>query len=277
MVFSFVKMSGAGNDFVVIDRTEDGGLQGLPAMPALVRKMTDRRSGIGADGVIVLGPATAADFTMHYFNADGSSGSLCGNGGRCAASLLMDRWGRGEVRFITSGKVYRAKRVDSGILLEMENPGPVRPDLTLRAGANTWKGHFIDTGSPHLVIMTDGGLPERDVVLMAGRELRNHAEFRPSGTNVDFVSVEGEGRLKIRTYERGVEDETWACGTGAVASAIIYALLRGPEGENVISVVPLSSEVLTVRFFRRGSRFSGVSLEGPAAVTFTGIFDSERR
>lgn len=270
-------MSGAGNDFVVVDRTASGGLSGLPGLPELVRSMCDRRRGIGADGVIVLGPPAGADFTMEYFNADGSSGSLCGNGGRCASAYMMDRLGRDTVSFHACGREYRAERRGPGVVLGMDDPGPARLGIALRAGDTDLVGHFIDTGSPHLVIIIDAPLPDGAGIVGMGRELRHHAHFQPSGTNVDFVTVEGEDLVRIRTYERGVEDETWACGTGAVAAAMIHSLLRGGEGDRSIGVIPLSGEKLVVRFQRSGAGFSRVTLEGPAVVTFTGSFDGRIR
>jgi diaminopimelate epimerase len=267
-------MSGAGNDFVVVDRTAGDSLAGIADLPALVRSMSNRRRGIGSDGVIVLGPPAGADFTMEYFNADGSSGSLCGNGGRCAAAYMMDRLGRDSVSFHACGKAYRAERKGPVVILGMDDPGPLRPAIPLRAGNSDLVGHFIDTGSPHLVILMDETMPDGREVVRIGMELRQLAQFQPSGTNVDFVTVEGGELVRIRTYERGVEDETWACGTGAVAAAMVYSVLRGEDGERSIGVIPLSGEKLVVKFHRSGSRFTGVSLEGPAVVTFTGTFDT---
>jgi diaminopimelate epimerase len=266
-------MSGAGNDFVVVDRTGAGGLSGLGDPTALVRSLCDRRRGIGADGVIFLGPPAGADFTMHYFNADGSTGSLCGNGGRCASSYMMGALGRDSVTFHACGREYRADRKGSGIVLGMDDPGPMRLDIPLRAGNADLVGHFIDTGSPHVVVPLEGGLPDTRGVFETGREIRHNPVFQPSGTNVDFIAVEGEDLVRIRTYERGVEDETWACGTGAVASAMVYSALRGGEGDRSIGVIPLSGEKLVVKFHRSGARFTRVSLEGPAVVTFTGSYD----
>ncbi len=241
MKIPFLKMSGAGNDFVVVDRLE--GTPG-PAWGSVVPAMCDRRRGIGADGVIIVTPATTADFTMEYFNADGSTGSMCGNGGRCASSYLMEILGRSEVSFLACGRPYRAARSVNGVKLQMDDPGPARMHVSLRVRNADLVGHFIDTGSPHLVIVGDiFGRDSRSVVDV-GREIRHHEAFSPSGTNVDFVTVEGKDRLIIRTYERGVEDETWACGTGAVAAALVYALLEGGEGSREVRITPLSGETL---------------------------------
>jgi diaminopimelate epimerase len=270
-------MSGAGNDFVVVDRTGEGGLSGLSDPPALVRSMCDRRQGIGADGVIFLGPPSGADFTMHYFNADGSTGSLCGNGGRCASSYMMGRLGRESVTFHACGREYRADRKGGGVVLGMDDPTPIQMEIPLRAGHLDLVGHFIDTGSPHVVIPIVGWLADKRGVFEMGREIRHNPTFQPSGTNVDFIAVEGEDLVRVRTYERGVEDETWACGTGAVASAMVYSVLRGGEGDRSVSVIPLSGETLVVKVHRSGAHFTRVSLEGPAVVTFTGSYDAGTR
>lgn len=263
-------MSGAGNDFVVIDRPAGR----VPDWTVLVPAICDRRAGIGADGVIIISPAAGADFTMEYFNADGSTGSLCGNGGRCAASHVMDRLGKGSVSFRTLDRIYHAARVGDGVILELDPPGLPRLNIPLRVRDADFVGHFLDTGSPHLVLFGAHGSPGTGHIDDVGRAIRHHPEFRPGGTNVDFVTVAENGDLRIRTYERGVEAETWACGTGAVAAALIHSLLNGVEGEGVVRVMPLSGEFLRVRYRRGGDRFSGVKLEGPARVTFTGTYEA---
>lgn len=273
MNIPFVKMSGAGNDFIVVDRLGDATGPGAVSIAAAVPAMCDRRKGIGGDGVIVLSPADGADFAMDYYNADGSSGSLCGNGGRCAASYVMDRRRLQDVRFLTCGRLYGARRAGKGVVLEMDDPGPLRKSLVLRTGRGEAVGHFIDTGSPHLVLALDTPMPDARTILETGRELRHHPDFRPSGTNVDFMTVESRDVIRVRTYERGVEDETWACGTGAVASAMVHSVLNGPEGPGFVRVVPLSGDELIVGFTRTGERFTNVTLEGPAVVTFTGTFE----
>ena len=274
MTTPFVKMSGAGNDFVIIDRRAGRGADEFPDPSSLVKAVCDRRRGIGADGVIILGPPEGGDFSMQYFNADGSSGSLCGNGGRCAASYVMGELGRDSVTFRTCGKEYRASRKGGGVLLSMDDAGPIRMNATYSVNNNVFAGHFIDTGSPHLVVTLVGGLPEAKGVIEFGRSLRYHPDFLPGGTNVDFIVSGGEDLLRVRTYERGVEDETWACGTGAVASAMAYSVLHGGEGRRSINVVPLSGETLVVGFRRDGMHFTEVSLEGPAVVTFRGSYEA---
>jgi diaminopimelate epimerase len=273
MKIPFLKMSGAGNDFVLVDGTP--GAIAADWKP-VVRAMCDRRRGIGADGVLLLSPSTGEDFTMDYFNADGSTGSLCGNGGRCAASYMMEILGRDSVSFRSCGRRYTAVKSGNGVILDMDDPGPPRMNIRLCVGSLDLVGHFIDTGSPHLVLLADTE-PDTEDVVRIGREIRHHQAFAPSGTNVDFVTVGGEGHLGIRTYERGVEAETWACGTGSVAAALVYSILRGKQGAASVTVIPLSGEPLIVRFTRTGSSFANVKLEGPATVTFRGVFDTDRR
>ena len=270
MKIPFVKMSGAGNDFVVVDRmTETAG----PEWASIIPAMCHRRFGIGADGVILITPEPTADFTMEYFNADGSSGSMCGNGGRCVAAYMMDRLNRPTVSFQAAGRLYRAERSTNGVKLQMDDPGTVRLHIRLSIGDADILGHFIDTGSPHLVILGHKFGNDARSVVEVGRELRHHADFQPSGTNVDFITATGRDEVTIRTYERGVEDETWACGTGAVAAALIYSLLEGREGPGSVRVTPLSGKTLRVTFRRSGSAFNDIALDGPTVETFAGVYE----
>ena len=265
-------MSGAGNDFVVVDRMNETAKPGwIPVIPA----MCDRPRGIGADGVILISPAENADFTMDYFNADGSSGSMCGNGGRCASSYMMDLLGRDHVSFLACGRLYRGARSGNGVILDMDDPGLPRMNIPLRPGNVDLLGHFIDTGSPHLILVVDKDGPDAATVLETGRKIRHHPEFSPSGTNVDFITIMGKEEVRIRTYERGVEAETRACGTGAVAAALVYSLLEGEEGTRSVRVTPLSGEILRVGFRRTGMTFTDITLEGPAVVTFRGVYETD--
>lgn len=267
-------MSGAGNDFIVIDRrTETEPFDAIRYVTALC----DRRRGIGADGVIVLNASSVNDFTMEYYNADGSTGSMCGNGGRCAAALVLGEGSGGTTSFDSCGHVHRATRTGNGIRLEMEDPGVPRMDIDLGIPDVDIPGHFIDTGSPHLVLPMDNRELEKMDIVETGRKIRYSELFAPAGTNVDFVTVVGEGHIAVRTYERGVEDETLACGTGAVASAVIYDILHGKggkSGQKSIRITPRSGETLFVTFSRDEKGIRTVNLEGPAVVTFRGTIDT---
>ncbi len=276
MIVPFTKMSGAGNDFVVIDRrTAFDTFEAAVYAPVLC----DRRRGIGADGVIVLKASAVTDFTMEYYNADGSTGSMCGNGGRCAAALVLGEEGGVTTSFEACGNVHSATRTAMGINLGMADPGTPRMDIDLGIRDVEIRGHFINTGSPHLVLMKDSPGFESMEIVETGRKIRHSKHFEPGGTNVDYVQVVGEGHIAVRTYERGVEDETLACGTGAVAAAVIYDILSGMQnewGKRTVRVTPRSGESLMVNFTREAAGIRDVHLEGPAVVTFTGSFNTDR-
>jgi diaminopimelate epimerase len=272
MKIPFTKMSGAGNDFVVVDRRSERKTADWKGLTPL---LCDRRRGVGADGLIVIRPGSEHDFIMEYYNADGSTGSMCGNGGRCAAAYVLGSTGAERTSFQSCGRIYKAVATQNGILLSMDDPG--RPEMEIRIdlpGVDI-PGHFIDSGSPHLVLITDSPDFHTVDIRDTGRKIRNLQHFSPGGTNVDFIKIMGEGEIAVRTYERGVEDETWACGTGAVASAIIYVMKHGGEGVQTIGVTPKSGEKLTVNFRKTGGVITDVKLEGPAVMTFTGTFDTE--
>ncbi len=264
---NFYKYEGAGNDFVMLDRRD-----GAPDPDAQhIVRLCDRRFGIGADGLITLGAPIdpALHCTMHYYNADGSPGEMCGNGGRCFA-LLAHHLGLGEgscVRFrstdgLHEAQIVAAKGLTGRITLGMIDVETVRRDAD---------GYFLDTGVPHFVQFVEG-LDRYDVV-GEGRRLRYALDRFPQGTNVDFVEVAGPGHLRIRIYERGVENETLACGTGAVAAAIV-AHLAGQPGVCDFCVEVPGGE-LGVRFVREGDTFRRVVLEGPARRVFEGEFETD--
>lgn len=214
MRIEFWKMSGAGNDFVL--------LAGLPKGAgghALARALCDRRAGVGADGLLVV-TRRGGRLRLDYRNADGSA-AFCGNGARCAALWAAARgWAKGrEVALDTAGGPLLARATAPG-RAEVSMPAPRRPRLGLRlkAAGRSWTAHFVEAGVPHAVVLVAD--VERVDVKRFGRALRSHRAFGRAGANVDFVEVRGD-RLAVRTYERGVEDETFACGTGAVASAFV--------------------------------------------------------
>jgi diaminopimelate epimerase len=266
----FVKMTGAGNDFVLVDelnhRTPTDWTRLAPAL-------CDRRYGIGADGLLILRPGSSADFAMEYYNADGSSGGMCGNGGRCAAYyFLSERTGR-ETTFEALGDSYSARFAGTNIILSMKDPVDLR-SLRLELPGATIPVHYIDTGAPHAVIFTSE-LPDRlqQLILSGsirdlGRSIRHHPEFRPGGTNVDFIELRSGGGVAMRSYERGVEEETLACGTGAVASAIISVLFKGLVPP--VNVRTRSEETLRVGFEQSGNSITNVELEGPARIIYRG-------
>ncbi len=267
---AFTKMSGAGNDFVVIDNM-DGKLDIDRASLAVA--LCSHRIGIGADGLLLLEPSTQADFSMRYYNADGSYGGMCGNGGRCIARYAVAAGiAPTRMKFEALNHVYSAEVNNKSVKLWMITPNDFRPNVLVKIGDKEFSGNFIHTGSPHFVLEVDD-LDSVDV-LKIGKAIRNHTMFFPEGCNVNFVSRQGD-HLFIRTYERGVENETLACGTGSVASAIVFALQHGLKSPVTLTV--RSGEQLSVSFDFEGAKFQNVVLEGSANFIFSGTatHDSE--
>jgi diaminopimelate epimerase len=273
----FTKMSGTGNDFILVDNRRAE----VPArdMSLLARAVCRRQLSAGADGLIILSPSARVDpklgkvhFRWDFFNADGSSAEMCGNGGRCAARFARDMGLAGaEMVFDTLAGPIRAWVGEAGrVKLEMTRPFGWYQDLDLEAAGRTLRLDGVNTGVPHAVVAVEeaGSAP----VVELGRPLRWHRHFAPAGTNVNFAAVAG-GELVVRTYERGVEDETLACGTGAVAAALVAGrrgLLQPP-----VSVVVASGERLAVHFDPATEGFGEVFLEGPAAYVYRGALHAE--
>jgi diaminopimelate epimerase len=249
----FVKMHGAGNDFIVIDE--------IPGMDyaLLARRACDRHLGIGADGLLILESSQKHDYRMRIINSDGSEAEMCGNGARCMAVYITQKFAVVPEVFTmeTLAGLVRASVEGETASVQLSNPKDYRPNIEIRfseaglAGkGQKVVGHFINTGVPHTIIFVSN-LGDIDVSSM-GRVVRNHSIFAPKGTNVNFVEKVKDGFVAVRTYERGVEDETMSCGTGSVASALV-AYLQGqkklmPEKGAAIRVVTKSGEVLDVTF-----------------------------
>jgi diaminopimelate epimerase len=271
MKIQFTKMSGAGNDFVVVDNRN--GI--ISDAAAFALKVCDRRFGIGADGVLLLENNEQASFTMKYYNADGTNAGMCGNGGRCLAKFAYDMGipGAEEFTFEAFGYIYHASRLDQNTFeLRMKEPFGIKSHQQISLQEKLIIGNYINTGTDHSVVFLDenAGLGPLQItdVFGIGKALRNHAVYQPMGTNVNFVSKLDSNSIEIRTYERGVEDETLACGTGSVASALLSS--RQFEMESPINVKVKSGEFLTISFQKSDQGFSDVRLKGSAVVTFTG-------
>lgn len=271
-VLTFTKMSGAGNDFVFLDKKRNDFLQ---VSSDFVRKICDRRNGIGADGLITIEDSSTHNFVMNYYNADGSTGSLCANGARCAI-LFASESGRlkdNKAEFVSNGFEYKGEVLsDTEIKFYLNPPKKLKYNFKIKAGGKLINAHFADTGSPHVVIdisESEGLLTSlEDInIELLGREIRNLPEFYPGGTNVNFVDVKNRV-IYIRTYERGVEAETLACGTGSVAAAIICFVTK--KISVPVKIIPKSNENLFVNFDVLDSKVRNLSLTGPAKVTFTG-------
>jgi diaminopimelate epimerase len=261
----FVKMSGAGNDFVVIDnRTLRYRLT-----REQVARLCDRHFGIGADGLLAVEPSDhgSADFRMRYYNADGGEAEMCGNGARCFARFVqpMQRAEAGRVRFLTPAGMITGEYVGHEVRVNLTEPTESKLEQRGDFGWGEIEYHFMNTGVPHVVIHVSD--VEKAEVIGQGRAIR-HSPVFPRGTNVNFVQIVDAKNLRVRTYERGVEDETLACGTGVVASALVTKRVRGlalPLGIKV-----RGGDVLTVNARAEGDFFHEVTLTGPATEVFSG-------
>lgn len=267
MKLGFAKMTGAGNDFIVID--DRGNAIGEDARE-LARELCRRRLSVGADGLILLVPSTRCDFRMRYFNADGSEADMCGNGGRCVARFAHDLGivGR-EMQFESRSGVHRAVITDDGVRLSMTEPRAMILNFTVSLHGQKFVVHRLNTGVPHAVLEVED--IETYPVVETGRALRRQEVFLPEGTNVDFVRVLDESRIALRTYERGVEDETLACGTGAVASAVVMAALKRVRPP--VSVHTRGGDTLVVGFYMSDLGFCDVTLAGDATVVYHGAIE----
>ncbi|MFZ1978462.1 MAG: diaminopimelate epimerase [Bacteroidota bacterium] len=268
MHFLFTKMTGAGNDFIVIDDRKER----ISNPPKLVIKLCDRRWGIGADGLILIRKSKRAAYEMMYYNADGSYGGMCGNGGRCIAHFTIANRIAGKKHFFEAlGYLYEAKKLSGSMMqLKMKNPDKIKLNSSIDINGKTVPYHYIDTGAPHVVIEADAldqELKNIDVHKL-GAFIRYHKKFQPSGTNVNFVKKIGQHTIQIRTYERGVEAETLACGTGSIASAIISSFVM--KTKSPVTVKVQSNAALKVDFRKEAEKVDNVRLTGPAKIVFTG-------
>jgi diaminopimelate epimerase len=266
MELSFVKLTGAGNDFVGVDNMH--GELGAIDQHALAHAVCDRHFGIGADGLLVLEPSRSADFRMMYYNADGSLGGMCGNGGRCAAFYARTLGLKADpLRFEANDYVYEATFTASDVVcLKMKDPRGIVRNISVQLAGGPVTVHAIDTGSPHVVQFVPDlkNIPVTEL----GRTLREHERFAPEGANVNFVQRLEGNAIAMRTYERGVEAETLACGTGSIASSIIAHLELGLESP--VRVRTWSGQWLHVRFTATRDGIIEVKLEGSAVIVFAG-------
>jgi diaminopimelate epimerase len=260
-------MNGAGNDFVMLDNR--GG--DLRLDPVQISRICDRHRGVGADGILMLERATnGANFRMRYYNADGGEAEMCGNGARCFARFASRVVGPMEkLSFETPAGVIGAELQGELVRLEMSEPKDLRVAITVPLSDGWIAAHFVNSGVPHVVAVVDD-LETVDVRGL-GSAIRRAEMFAPKGTNANFMVQRGERQISIRTYERGVEDETLACGTGVVASALIYAAVQRVDGP--IGVLVRGGSELQVDFERDGDQFKNVTLTGPAEFVFEGTID----
>lgn len=261
----FWKMQGSGNDFILIDHRRPF-VQDADRL-RLITKLCAPKFGVGADGLIFIEPSATADFRWRFFNADGSEAEMCGNGGRCAARFaFLQGIAPANLSFETMAGLIHATVQGRRVKLELSPPHSLQLNLAIPVGQNVWQAHFLNTGVPHVVVPVDdlGAIAIAEI----GRAIRFHPLFQPAGTNVNFISLTGPQELAIRTYERGVEGETLACGTGSVAAALIAAQVH--QIPSPITVHPKSGETLKIYFTRQHGSFGSVFLEGEAMVVFQG-------
>jgi diaminopimelate epimerase len=265
----FFKLSGAGNDFVAFDNREDS-LPPEAERPPWFRRLCARGEGVGADGVLLLVRSDTADVRMRYHNADGGEAEMCGNGLRCLARLAHHLGAAGrEMTVQTAAGLHRAVIVDDErVRVTLTDPRDIREDVELSLGGHVHRATLVNPGVPHAVVeIGDGpeGLANLNVQHL-GQRLRHHPVVMPAGANVDFFCRDTRGDIHLRTYERGVEAETLACGTGAAATAIALALAEGRDSP--VPILTRGGHTLAIHFRRGGDEFSDVVLEGPAVITF---------
>ncbi len=263
---NFTKMAASGNDFVVCR------FAGLPVsqLKNLAVKMCDRKYGVGADGLLVLEKSKTAAVRMRIFNADGSEAEMCGNGARCVASYSA-RGHRLEkkISIETKAGIIESEVLGDNVRIRLTGPKDYREDVLIEVNGRRIKADFINTGVPHAIVFVEG-LEGIDATYI-GRQIRSHKEFAPCGTNVNFVEVIDDSNIKVRTYERGVEDETLACGTGSVASAIILSQKSKVKSQKKkINVLTRGGEILKVYFDNDNGRISNVWLEGKVKTVYKG-------
>jgi diaminopimelate epimerase len=266
----FAKMSGSGNDFILIDNRSR--VLQESKIAAFIAGVCRRRLSAGADGVILIEASETADFRWRFFNSDASPAEMCGNGARCAARFAFRQGICGaRLRFETGAGLVEAHVEGMRVKVKMPDPQDLRLDLRVDLASGPLTVSSVNTGVPHAVVLMDG--VEGVDVAGLGREIRFHPQFAPAGTNADFICTESPGRIAVRTYERGVEGETLACGTGAVAGALVAAGKLGLASP--VSVRTAGGERLTVYFENRSGCYRDVYQEGDARLIYTGVLHPE--
>jgi diaminopimelate epimerase len=272
----FMKLSGSGNDFILIDNRDR--LVDPKRAGALSAKVCTHRMSVGGDGLILIERSRRADFRWRLFNADGSEAEFSGNGARCAARFAyLKRIAPKQMRFETLAGVIEAemaprsvkrgvKPILDQVKVRFPDPKGLRLNLRVALDGTEREAHFLDTGVPHCVYLVDD--PDQVDVVGIGRPTRHHSLFQPAGANVNFISVLDPHQIRIRTYERGVEDETLACGTGSIASALIASLVG--KTESPVTLIPQSRLNLMVHFQSDGKSFRDVYLQGDARAVYEG-------
>ncbi len=266
----FVKMSGAGNDFIIIDNR--AGLAAVEQLskeelPGWVQKVCARRMSIGADGLLLIEADAEVDFQWRFFNADGSVAEMCGNAARCVSRYARMQGIAGErLRFKTIAGIIEAEVMGETVKIKMTTPFDLVPEKKLVVADQPFTVGSVNTGVPHVITVVDD-VDTVDVVGL-GRAIRNHPDYQPAGTNASFVSTNADGRWSIRTYERGVEDETLACGTANVAAAIVLGVAHGATSP--VTFNTRSGSRLMVYFEMAGGHCTDAYLAGDARLIYEG-------
>jgi diaminopimelate epimerase len=268
MLLAFTKMNGAGNDFVLIDNRE----QKIKLSRQQIVHLCDRHRGVGADGIMLWVPCVShkADWAWEFYNSDGSTGEMCGNGARCFARFVQKRSvAKGDFSFETEAGVISARFQGERVTVNLTPPADLRLNEELPLSTGHLLLHCLNTGVPHAVLFVPDA--DRAMVQQIGPEVRRHPHFAPKGTNVNFVQVLGPNRIRVRTFERGVEGETLACGTGVTASALISS--RVHKFGSPVTVQVQGGDQLEVSFQEQNDGFHDVRLTGPAEFVFEGTIE----
>ncbi len=265
MNIPFTKMSGSGNDFVIVDNREGQVADDIKV--DFVKKVCERKSSVGADGVIFVENSDKADYQWDFYNNDGSSAEMCGNGGRCVARYAFEKgFAPAKHSFDTVAGIINAEVKGPMVKVKLTAPHGRKKALDVQFNGQQYEVDHINTGVPHAILFFDN-VEEQDVKDI-GQHVRYHDVFAPAGTNVNLVEKKNGSALKVRTYERGVEDETLACGTGCVASAL-FAAARF-QIESPVEVETRGGEILKVHIENGSGSEPDVYLEGLTKITFEG-------
>lgn len=264
-VISFSKYSGCGNDFIIIDnRSFHFPVDDL----ALIRHLCKPRIGIGADGIILLENSHSADFRMRIFNADGTEAEMCGNGLRCLGKFLEEINIPGtEFSIEVMGKQHRITITPDAVTVTLPPAENIEWSKQLSMGGETFDLDYLNTGVPHAILFTDN-LESADLV-HAAPQIRHHHAFSPQGTNVNYASVDSQGVVHVRTYERGVEKETLSCGTGSAAAALAASKRFGIACP--VKVQTRTGEILEISWPLKGSDVQEITIKGPVKKIYTGL------
>lgn len=270
---AFWKASGSGNDFIIIDN-RDLSLN-VGELPVFARSVCRRKVSVGADGLLLVEPSSAANFRWRFFNADGSAAAMCGNAARCVARFAFENGIAGQtLSFETQAGIIRAEVAGDVAKVRLTDPSSLKQDIRIHLSGGECGLDCIDTGVPHAVCFVASA--EACDVTATGREIRRHEVFQPEGANANFALVINRHKMRVRTYERGVEDETLACGTGVVASVLAAAGRRFVDSP--VDVIVQSGETLRVYFTRRDGAFSEIYLEGKVKIVYQGtLFEDAYR